>query len=339
MDVWLGTGTRVSKRREAHATVYVYNDLETRLTDTCRTGGQIKTDGYNWDAFGNSVSRFGVNPTAFAWNVSSGYQSDGDSGLKLLGHRYYDSRTGRFISQDPAGDGDNWYAYADNDPMDEVDPDGLMSAPTGAGMWSVNGGDQTDFNSVIGNVEGDAMSSNNTWAEVLHLFLYRATDHHDGRGYQVDGEWPLWNSGGMGGAMFASLSYHGYTPTEVHKIKHLINIINKTSVGHALIKKAVLSSKDYKIIKNRGMPFGTGRTGETYFNLDWHTWINTVDGGRDASSLRILAHEFGHSIGGYSDSYDPANSNPGNFMMNVDHVENPIMTFLDGPGAARTTYP
>jgi len=27
---------------------------------------QVNTDGYNWDAFGNSVSRFGGNPTAFA---------------------------------------------------------------------------------------------------------------------------------------------------------------------------------------------------------------------------------------------------------------------------------
>ncbi len=88
-------------------------------------GNQNATDGYNWDGFGNLVSRFGSNPTGFAWNVSAGYQSDGDSGLKLLGHRYYDSRTGRFISQDPAGDGDNWYAYADNDPMDEVDSMGL----------------------------------------------------------------------------------------------------------------------------------------------------------------------------------------------------------------------
>ena len=89
--------------------------------------GQGNTDGYNWDAFGNSVSRFGTNPTAFAWNEESGYQTDADSGLKLLGHRYYDSRTGRFLSQDPAGDGDNWYAYADNDPMDETDPSGLSS--------------------------------------------------------------------------------------------------------------------------------------------------------------------------------------------------------------------
>ena len=89
--------------------------------------GQGNPDGYNWDAFGNAVSRLGTNPTAYAWNEESGYQSDNDSGLKLLRHRYYDSWTGRFLSQDPAGDGDNWYAYCDNDPMDETDPSGLSS--------------------------------------------------------------------------------------------------------------------------------------------------------------------------------------------------------------------
>ena len=103
-------------------------------------GNQNNPDGYNWDAFGNSVSRIGTNPTAFAWNVSSGYPSDGDSGLKLLGHRYYDSRTGRFISQDPSGAGNNWYAYADNDPMNENDPSGLDGELVGtlnlSGNWS-----------------------------------------------------------------------------------------------------------------------------------------------------------------------------------------------------------
>ena len=74
------------------------------------------------------MSRLGTNPMAFAWNEASGYQSDNDSGLKLLGHRYLDSRTGRFISQDPAGDGSNWYAYCDNDPTDGADPTGLLTA-------------------------------------------------------------------------------------------------------------------------------------------------------------------------------------------------------------------
>jgi uncharacterized protein RhaS with RHS repeats len=42
-----------------------------------------------------------------------------------MGHRYYDTRIGRFLSQDPIGDGDNWYAYADNSPTNEIDPSGL----------------------------------------------------------------------------------------------------------------------------------------------------------------------------------------------------------------------
>ena len=109
-------------------------------------GGQGNTDGYNWDAFGNSVSRSGANPTAYAWNEGAGYQSDADSGLKLLGHRYYDSRTGRFISRDPAGDGDNWYGYCGNDPMGKTDPSGLWCPQPN--MLSASGGNQSDLFSI-----------------------------------------------------------------------------------------------------------------------------------------------------------------------------------------------
>ena len=35
----------------------------------------------------------------------------------LLGHRYYDQSTGRFLSEDPARDGANWYAYCANNPL------------------------------------------------------------------------------------------------------------------------------------------------------------------------------------------------------------------------------
>ena len=89
------------------------------------------TDGDNWDGFGNSISRIGSDPTAYGWGEESGYQTDNNSGLRLLGHRYYDSRTGRFISQDPAGDGDNWYAYCGNNPMGGSDPNGLSEGLPG----------------------------------------------------------------------------------------------------------------------------------------------------------------------------------------------------------------
>ena len=51
-----------------------------------------------------------------------------------MGHRYYDPRTGRFISQDPAGSGDNWYVYADNNPVNNVDPSGLYATWPGDGI-------------------------------------------------------------------------------------------------------------------------------------------------------------------------------------------------------------
>ena len=82
-----------------------------------------------------------------------------------MGYRYYDSRTGRFLTQDPAGDGDNWYTYCGNNPTNEIDPGGLMSAPV-PGNWSVNGGDQTDFSWVIGQITGNSFSNRNTWNQV-----------------------------------------------------------------------------------------------------------------------------------------------------------------------------
>ena len=50
------------------------------------------------------------------------------SGLIYLRNRYYDPSIGRFISEDPIQDGLNWYVYANNNPVNYIDPWGL--APT-----------------------------------------------------------------------------------------------------------------------------------------------------------------------------------------------------------------
>ena len=47
------------------------------------------------------------------------------SGMQQLGARFYWPELGRFIQQDPIGDGMNWYAYAGNNPVVWVDPEGL----------------------------------------------------------------------------------------------------------------------------------------------------------------------------------------------------------------------
>lgn len=63
----------------------------------------------------------------FGYGGAFGYQSEPDSGLQLLGHRYYDPSSGRFLSRDKARDGRNWYGYCGNAPLVQVDPSGLQS--------------------------------------------------------------------------------------------------------------------------------------------------------------------------------------------------------------------
>ncbi len=44
--------------------------------------------------------------------------------MQLLGHRYYDSSTGRFLTRDIVKEGRNWYTYSANNPVGRSDPSG-----------------------------------------------------------------------------------------------------------------------------------------------------------------------------------------------------------------------
>ena len=101
------------------------------LTDST----QGATDSLLFDGFGLPVSRSGSTPTPFGFVGAGQYQTDGDTGLLLLGHRYYDASTGRFLTADPAKAGDNWYDYCQNDSVNKDDPSGYQSTldtPAGA---------------------------------------------------------------------------------------------------------------------------------------------------------------------------------------------------------------
>lgn len=50
---------------------------------------------------------------------------DKETGLIYLRNRYYDSSTGRFITEDPAQDGLNWYSYCAGNPITFKDKYGL----------------------------------------------------------------------------------------------------------------------------------------------------------------------------------------------------------------------
>ncbi|MCC7102944.1 MAG: RHS repeat-associated core domain-containing protein, partial [Fimbriimonadaceae bacterium] len=126
-DSVLNDGTRAYtpgiSQRQSSATKFVLDDyLGTtgRLLDS----GENVTDTFTYDAFGVQTARTGSTVRPFGYAGAHGYQEDGDTGFKLLGHRFYDPSTGRFLTRDPIKDGTNWYAYCGNSPLSRVDPDG-----------------------------------------------------------------------------------------------------------------------------------------------------------------------------------------------------------------------
>jgi RHS repeat-associated protein len=79
----------------------------------------------DYDEFGRVLndSNPGFQPFGYAGGLY-----DPDTGLVRFGARDYDADAGRWMSKDPIGfdGGDNWYDYVDNDPINKIDPTGLI---------------------------------------------------------------------------------------------------------------------------------------------------------------------------------------------------------------------
>lgn len=89
------------------------------------TSTSNKAADYTYDAWGeiqtkNESSSFENNPLRYY-----GQYYDYESDMTYLRARYYDSSIKRFITEDPAKDGSNWYAYCGNNPVMLFDPSGL----------------------------------------------------------------------------------------------------------------------------------------------------------------------------------------------------------------------
>jgi RHS repeat-associated protein len=67
-------------------------------------------------------------PNPYQWNGAHGYYYDADVGMYLLGLRWYEPYTGRFLTPDPigfSGDEINLYRYVANNPVNAIDSLGL----------------------------------------------------------------------------------------------------------------------------------------------------------------------------------------------------------------------
>lgn len=99
--------------------------------------GAVKTI-YTYDPFGNVSVSGEPSDNPFQY---TGRENDG-TGLYYYRARYYSPELQRFISEDPIGllGGDvNFYAYVENDPVNQVDPLGLaVIGPPGYGQCMKN---------------------------------------------------------------------------------------------------------------------------------------------------------------------------------------------------------
>ncbi|ARU45040.1 hypothetical protein CCB81_13175 [Armatimonadetes bacterium Uphvl-Ar2] len=111
----------VSERRGGVST-WSHSGLKNADAQTTSVGAIAATRVY--DAFGAELSATGTWKGPFGYAGGLGYQED-SSGLKLLGHRYYDPTTGRFLSRDPIKDARNWYVYCSAAPLSRQDRRGL----------------------------------------------------------------------------------------------------------------------------------------------------------------------------------------------------------------------
>lgn len=79
---------------------------------------------YDYDPFGihmKEAEQDDLNPFRYC-----GEYYDLESGYVYLRARYYDPEIGRFISEDPARDGFNWFVYCNNNPIRYIDPSGMF---------------------------------------------------------------------------------------------------------------------------------------------------------------------------------------------------------------------
>ncbi len=100
-----------------------------------------------------------------------GQHYDPETGLHYNRQRYYDPTEGRYLSPDPIGhpDGPNPYAYAANDPLRFIDPDGLA-------LFAFDGTGNTD-------VEEDLLTLKSSKSNVVRF----AEAYDSGRKYYVTG--------------------------------------------------------------------------------------------------------------------------------------------------------
>lgn len=109
---------RIAKTVGNGSTSYAYPMYDAHgnmIATLSRSGTGYSVAGQrSYDAWGGIRSGAGADE---GYCASLGHKLDSESGLTYMRARYYEASTGRFVSQDKAWEGANWYIYAASNPL------------------------------------------------------------------------------------------------------------------------------------------------------------------------------------------------------------------------------
>jgi len=106
---------------------YVYDGLGSVLAEVDPTGNITSRRKYDVYGLVRNASVVGDNAggtSSHKFVGKLGHPSEDNTGYVYMQARYMDPNTGRFVSQDSALNGTNWFVYCENNPVDNVDADG-----------------------------------------------------------------------------------------------------------------------------------------------------------------------------------------------------------------------
>ena len=114
----IGTESQADESEDsAYSTAALMSDLYGTVGASVGQDGALES--YRYDVFGSPVS---AQTAEFGF---AGKHFDEATEMYDFGFRDYSSSHGRFSTQDPIRDGENWYSYCAGDPVNYVDLDGL----------------------------------------------------------------------------------------------------------------------------------------------------------------------------------------------------------------------
>ena len=106
---------------------------------------QAKQQGLSFSLFNKAYAADNAKSGPFEFNLRfAGQYEDSESGYYYNWHRYYNPKTGRYLTSDPIrlNGGLNTYGYANQNPVSAVDPWGLLAYDPATQKFYVEAGDK-----------------------------------------------------------------------------------------------------------------------------------------------------------------------------------------------------